>query len=256
MRKFGFLSVFVLIFFIYSATGFARSEGQLPEYQLLFSLDVGWTNNKDMNDEVKKLAQDDMEELKLAPLNYSNFSDSISKGNLPVGFDLDFRYFNDNFGIGLQVGYHLTKAESELSASGSPGYSPVKTTSTIELSVVPVVVTLFYRFESDSSNSFVLVGGGLGYYFGTISYDWKMTGGGTGSDSMPDFKQSKIGFHILLEYDYAFDFGLTLFGGIKARYVQFNEFKDGSYYLENYKHEKFKAGLTGVSLYLGAGASF
>jgi len=72
-----------------------------------------------------------------------------------------------------------------------------------------------------------------------------------------DFTQSKIGYHLLVEYDYIFDFGLTLFGGIKGKYMKFDGFKEGGatfYY--GTKKVDIEAGLTGVALYIGAGYSF
>ena len=256
MRKFGFFSAFVLIFFIYSATGFAYSESQLPEYQLLFSLDVGYAYNKDMNDDVDDYtlyAEDDLNTY-YSPSSYSHKVET-TKANLPVGFNIEFRSFWDNIGFGVQVGYHMVKAESKLGGS-YPDHD--KATSTYELTVVPIVATLYYRVDFESSNSFVLVGGGLGYYFGNLSVELERQDDllGIWNKRSFDGSQSKIGAHILVEYDYVFDFGLTLFAGLKARYVQFDEFKDGIYYLKNNSGSKFKAGLTGVSLYLGAGASF
>ena len=258
MKKLGFLSAFILTIFIANATVFAN-DNELPSVQLLLSLAVGHASNKDMTNYAEYLAEKDKSDLKLPPYSYANVDESKkTKANLPVGFDLDFRFFFGNIGAGFQIGYHLDKAESELSAKdSSSSYLDVKSTSAVELWVVPYVGTLFYRVDLGSSNSFLLLGGGLGYYSGKLKVDQKLEGT-TSSDYAYDdsYRQSKIGFHALVEYDYAFDFGLTLFAGVKGRYLKFNEFKDGSNVMRNVDGSKFKAGLTGVVFYFGTGFSF
>jgi len=255
MRKFGFLSVFVLTFLIYSATGFAYyEESQPPSMQILLSMSVGGAKNGDMTDMVKDDAK--YFELDLGSSGYNKFSDiKTTKANLPVGFDLDFRYFFDNIGVGFQIGYYLDKAEAKVTASdNTSSLANTTATSTMELWVVPYVGTVFYRLAF-SPNSFMLFGGGLGYYKGKITYDLEYTGGIAASDS-GTYKQSKIGYHILAEYDYAFDIGFTLFAGLKAKYVQFDKFKGGGETLENWDDSKLEAGLTGISFYFGLGFSF
>jgi len=257
MRKFCFLSVFLLIFFIYSATGFAFTPNK-PEYQLLLSLVVGYANNKDMNNWAKE-AEDYINWL----YSGGRLESNLSKANIPVGFDIDFRYFFDDIGLGLQIGYHLTKAEGSPQLSGNfpapfSRYGTFKVTDTEELIVVPVVATLYYRIDLESENSFVLLGGGIGYYFGTYNSCWTESFNGITINEykLDGFKQSKIGFHALVEYDYVFGSGLTLFGGIKYRYVQFDELKKGGRTVQNVDGGKLKAGLTGVAAYIGLGYSF
>ncbi|MCL1911321.1 MAG: hypothetical protein FWG13_03860 [Leptospirales bacterium] len=113
MKKFGFWGVFIIIFFAANATVFAYSEK--PEYQLLASFAAGYANNKDMNDSADK----DVKYIRNAINNYyttyygtiyPSKIESSTKANTPVGFDLEFRYFSNNIGFGLQVGYHSAKA--------------------------------------------------------------------------------------------------------------------------------------------------
>ena len=247
MRKFSFLSVFVLIFFIYSATGFANSYKEKP-FQLLLSGVASFTNNKDMNDWA------DATTIYVAYINsISNYSTDTSKAKTATGFDFEFRYFPDNLwdlGFGLQIGSHTAKAESKLDSPGLRQY-----TCTYELTVIPIVANLYYRIDFESSNGFMLLGGGLGYYFGEMKLEEK----GVPNPASLDGKQSKIGFQLLAEYDYVFDIGFTLFGGIKYRYVQFDKF-DGDFgdfvSVASFTNKKFKAGLSGVALYIGLGYSF
>ena len=254
MKKLTFLSVFMFVFFIYNATGFAFTPNK-PEYQLLLSWVAGYANNKAMNNSAENEAQEFGEEF-ATTFGGGGYSINSSKANLPAGFDVDFRLFSDNIGIGLQIGYHTAKAESKVS---SPTPDRDKATITYELSVVPVVATLYYWIELASSNSFLLLGGGLGYYSGKMNYNgkWDDMYGPFYSLSHDNFRQTKIGCHILIEYDYVFDIGFTIFAGIKARYVQFDEFKKDNYYIGEYPADKnLKAGLTGVALYIGGGYSF
>jgi hypothetical protein len=267
MRQLGFLSILLLIIF-YHVTGFAYSYGEKPEYQLLVSGVAGITNNKDMNDSAESDAQKTgnfVNSLYPSPPGPYSYNVETTKGNLPVGIDIDFRFFFEKkFGIGLQAGYHFTKAESKVTGS-FPNKDLV--TLAYELSVIPVVATMLYRMDLESEKNFVLFGGGVGFYLGIISFDfkWKNNNGnidpsGHGlfinSVNREDFRQLKTGFHFLLEYDYVFDSGFTLFAGIKVRFVKFDEFKRYGFTLLNNSGEKFEASLTGVALYFGAGYSF
>ncbi|MCL1864563.1 MAG: hypothetical protein FWF73_01985 [Spirochaetes bacterium] len=261
MKKLVFISALIFVFFIYNASGFADSSdssGDKTEYQLLISGVMGYANNKDMNASAENEAKFQAEALNFYyyGINYP-YKINSKKANLPVGVDIDFRLFSDNIGIGLQVGYHTAKAESEVSSASFPDKDRIDIT--YELSVVPIVGTLFYRMNFESSNSFVLFGGGIGYYFGlmTVDFKWQNNMYGLAGMDSNDGTRTVIGLHALIEYDYVFDMGFTIFGGIKARYVRFDEFdKDEKFYIADSNWEKIKANLTGVAAYIGAGYSF
>ncbi|MCL1864561.1 MAG: hypothetical protein FWF73_01975 [Spirochaetes bacterium] len=252
MKKLGFISAFMLFFFIANATGFA--DDNKLSMQLLVSGVMGYGKNPGMNSSAKNSAQEDVD--LIYSLYSARFDVDSSTANWPKGGDIDFRYFFDNIGLGLELGYHITKAEAKATHSN---YLE-KTTSTFKLSVIPVVATLYYKIDLESSNNFILLGGGVGYYFGNMNFDYKeeiIPSSWPYHSSSNDYKQSKVGYHVLVEYDYVMDVGFTFFAGMKYRYVKFDEFKDGSYILHEYGTSKnLKAGLTGVALYLGAGMSF
>jgi len=236
MRKLGFISAFMLFFFIANVTGFADSNK--PDFQVLLSGSLGFAYNKNLID----MTSDDADYF--APsLAWEEETVIPLWAVLPMGFDLGFRYFpGSNIGLGLEIGSHTLTVESKMTCE-----FPDKATVTAELTVRPIVGNIYYRFDSDSSNSFVLIGGGVGYYFGEFKYDIKPNM--VPSESYSG-KQSKIGFQLLLEYDYVFDIGLTLFGGAKYRYVEFDDFNG------DFKGSGIKAKLTGVALYIGGGYSF
>ena len=263
IKKFGFSGAFLFIFLICNTANFAYGYDEKPSYQLLISAVMGYANNKAMNNSTKSVARYDADWLNSLPVSPQypspRFSVDNTSANFSGGCDVDFRYFFDNFGIGLQSGYHIARAESEMT---EPRYVD-KSTTTYELSVVPVVSTLFYRITR-SSNSFILLGGGIGYYFGKVKFDYedKITIPPNYSYSFSG-KQSKVGVHALIEYDYILDNGITFFGGVKYRYIQFDKFKKGGKVAQELGYgpngipvKNLKAGLTGVTAYIGAGVSF
>jgi len=262
MKKLVLLSVCILIFFAYSAAGFAYSDGKLPSMQLLVSFAViSYADNKSMNNSTKNRAQEDADlgnSIIVPSSPYDKFRLNNKKADDDtIGFGMDFRYFHDNIGIGFQTGYSVARADSEMSNPYRSGSSDRSVTA-CKLYVVPIVATLFYRIGLESSKSFVLFGGGLGYYYGRIKFDYEDQ-----TSFYPDDRsfrwygeQSKIGYHILIEYDYVFENDLVIFGGIKGRYVKFDEFKDGNQIrLEYGTNKKLKAGLTGAVVYFGFGVS-
>lgn len=266
MKKLGFLSAFIIIFFVANATVFAYSYSEKPSMQLLVSGALGYAKNSGMDNIVKNSAKKDADDLNDAinlynatkqpwePVRPANFYSSDNPAKWSKGVDIDFRYFFDNLGFGLEVGYHTVKSESEAKAKS---YWSDKLTSTLKLTVVPIAATLFYRIELESPNSFVLLGGGFGYYLGIMNFDWKWKSHeGTHNSYKKDYKQSKIGYHVFIEYDYVFENGFTFFFGLKGRYVKFDEFKDGNLILYEGYNKKLEAGLTGVAAYIGAGVSF
>lgn len=254
IKKFYFLPVFFLVFFmiwILHNNLFAQSAESLPSFQILASGSIGYASNSDINKATKGSGQEDVTYLNsIAGGDY--FSADNTGANFTYGFDLSFRIFFDNIGLGGEVGYHTAEAKSKVTSSV---YTD-KTTTTSSLDVVPVVITLFYRIGIDSMpNSFVLVGAGAGYYNGKLKIVDKYENGlGSSSDWLNvKGKQSTIGYQAVLEYDYILS-SLTFFTGIKARYVQFSKFEDSGYAITN-NGDNIEGGLTGINWYLGVGLS-
>lgn len=252
IKKLFFPTILLTVFFISGSMLFAQENSSpLPAFQLLGSIDLGYAHNPDMDDNASDRGK-----------NRANYYNSLVAGDpfdtedssacLTYGFDFDLRFFFDNIGIGAQLGYHRAEAESKISGSGWAD----KATYTYTLSVVPMVASLFYRMPmNDNQNSFILFGGGAGVYYAELeaAYEDKDTISGDDSFSFTG-ENYAIGYHILAEYDYLIG-GLTLFAGIKARYVQFDKFAKGDVTLINLDGSNLEAGLTGVSVYLGAGLS-
>jgi hypothetical protein len=254
IKKFYASVVFLAVFCISATALFAQEDGSgefTTSFQILGSMSLGYASNSNLNDVASKSGDDDVVYYNAYPLIKNTFSAENSTADFTYGFDLDLRYFFGNVGIGAEVGYHIAEAKSEVTSSV---YS-ASTTTTIGIAVIPVVATLFYRVPMESSSNFILIGGGLGYYSGTLKYKYEDDSG-----VLPDLsssiegKQSTIGYHALVEYDYVMESGLTFYTGLKARYVHFNEFdKDGSPLMYNGKN--LEASLTGVNWYFGAGFS-
>ena len=171
-----------------------------------------------------------------------------------VGIEFEFRYFPSNLGFGLQTGFNTTNAKSEVETPRDL-FGRGKYTSTYGFLVIPVVANLYYRIDFESSNNFVLLGGGAGYYFGRMKWNEKAKNslGRVVYDEEVEGWQSKIGFQLLVEYDYVWDIGLTAFAGIKYSFVQFDKF--GGEFGDVFDGIGFKAGL-GFALYFGAGYLF
>lgn len=249
IKKFYVSAALAAVFLMSGSMLFAQeAENTL---QILGSFSLGYASNSDMNNVTK----DDGENIS----DYYNtlsgtddFKSKDSSASFTYGFDADLRYFFGNFGIGGEVGYHAAEAKSKVSGSGWQD----KASSTATLTVVPLAASCYYRFTAPESKSFLLVGAGLGFYSGEMKYVLKDDDTIAGDYGYTlKGSQTVIGYHALIEYDLVFDGGLTVFTGLKARYVQFDEFKDGSAVL-TCNGDNFEAGLTGINWYLGAGMSF
>ena len=248
IKKFSVSAALVAVFIMSGSMLFAQDADSA--LQVLGSFSLGYASNSDMND-VTKDDGENISDYYNTLSGTSDFSSEDSSASFTYGFDVDLRYFFGNFGIGGEIGYHAAEAESKVSGSGWQD----EASSTATLTVIPMVATCYYRFTSPESKSFLLVGAGLGLYSGEMKYVLKDEDTIAGDFGYTlEGSQSVIGYHALVEYDLVFDGGLTVFTGLKARYVQFDEFKDGSAVL-TYNGDNFEAGLTGISWYLGAGIS-
>jgi hypothetical protein len=252
IKKFYASVVFLAVFCISATALFAQEDGSgefTTSFQILGSMSLGYAGNSDINDLAKDSGNEDVNWFNANIVSANNsFSAENTSANFTYGFDLELRLFFENFGIGAEVGYHEAQAKSEVT---STKWSNNATTE-VTLSVVPVVATLYYMIPMESSKSFVLFGAGAGYYSGKLKFDWVQVA--PDNSFVLEGKQSTIGYHALVEYDYVMESGLTFYTGLKGRYVHFNEFdKDGSPLMYNGKN--LEASLTGVNWYFGAGFS-
>jgi len=245
LKKIYVTALFLTFFSMTGSFLFAQGNDTAPPLQILGSISLGYANNSDMNDAAKDRGEQDADYYNSLVAG-DPFSADNSSANFTYGFDLDLRYFFGNFGVGAETGYHTAEAESKVSASGWEDES----TTTVELTVIPVVANVFYKISAGSANSFFLIGAGVGYYSGTMEYKYEDDDTLAGDDSFTKKdKNSAMGCNALVEYDFVLDNGITFFTGVKARYVEFDKFEDEGFKISD------GGSLTGVNWYIGAGVS-
>ncbi len=254
IKKFYASVVFLVVICISSTALFAQEDGSsgasTTSFQILGSLSLGYAGNSDINGLAKDSGNEDAAWFNANIVSANNsFSAENTSANFTYGFDLDLRLFFGSFGIGAEVGYHEAQAKSEVTSTKWANNA----TTEVTLSVVPVVASLYYMIPMESSRSFLLFGAGAGYYSGKLKFDWVQV---APNDSFVlEGKQSVIGYHALVEYDFVMESGLTFFTGLKARYVKFDKFKDGGDTVKTYSGESLGASLSGINCYFGAGFS-
>lgn len=226
----------------------AQEVKPLPNFQLLLDVGGGYAHNREMDDMTKWLGKNLADNLNTV-IGSSDFETENKSGSINYGVSVEPRMFFGNLGVGVAVGYYNLKSESKVS---SDVWSDEATYS-LELSVVPIIASVYYRFQA-SRSGFILLGAGAGYYLSTLKakQEDKVS---IGSDFNYDekFTKNAIGYHVKLEYDYLIGSYFTLFAGVLGRYVSFDEYEKDGDYIRNKDGDKLKAGLSGVNLYLGAG---
>lgn len=220
-----------------------------PSFQLLLSGGMGYAGNKDMNDRAKSVANDQVSQYN----NYSMVNHGVdgefsakksSDANINYNLDLEFRFFSSgNLGFGLGTGFGVAEGSYEVTSTRWGD----KIDCSAFLMTIPLAGTLYY-IAPLSEQSFFVIGGGIGYYFAFMDIDATNSLDAPYEINEPMFigDTTGIGYHIKADYNYLIG-ALTLTGGIRARYVNFNEFDDAGDKL------KIDAGLTGIDVYIGAG---
>ncbi|HOP30310.1 MAG TPA: hypothetical protein P5120_04615 [Spirochaetota bacterium] len=256
MKQKVIMSLLCALFMLVFSNGFAQSDEKqkeeqeiLPEFQFLLTGDMGYAPNKKMNDFSKSMAESVAEQYNLLAEAISepggfSVTDS-SKADINFGADLEMRFWGDRVGFGFGTGFHYT----ESSASVTSPHWPDNPEYTLSLLVIPVSGTLYFR-QPVSQNSFLALGVGAGYYFGFLDGELESDYTIPHQVAVPEpiSDGTCIGYHAKIEYNYVIG-NLNLCGGIAGRYVKFSEFEESGVTY------KIDAGLTGVSIYAGAGIS-
>lgn len=251
-KKFSCSTFCILIIIISGTLLFGEERGEnLPALQILGSLSIGYANNSDLDNATEENGRAEADYYNLL-ITGDSFTCDNSSACFTYGFDFDIRLFYGNIGFGAEIGYHEAESKSEIGTSGWED----KASYTNTISVIPVTTSIFYRIPvGQSSDSFVLIGCGLGYYSGKLKIDFKDENSLPGDESyILEGRNRTIGYHAVVEYNYFMGNGLTFFTGIKARYVQFDEFENGGNAIM-YRDENIKGSLTGVIWFFGAGLS-
>ncbi len=255
-KRFSFNSIFLLTLFFYS-TSMAQDKIQeerpvlsTPSFQLLVTGNMGYlSGNSDMNNFTESCGDiiaeyyNDIAESQSEPRDWS-ISDH-TKANMNLGGELELRFFGKSFGFGAGAGIHYAESKAGVT---SPSWGN-KPEYTLSLLVIPLTGTVYY-IQSLSENCFFTMGAGAGYYFSfldgvidsndTVAYDAGVP--------EPTADTGGIGYHIKADLNYNMG-GLTITAGIMGRYASFDSFEEDGYEYD------IEAGLSGLSIYMGAGFS-
>lgn len=159
------------------------------------------------------------------------------------GVGLEQRFYTGNLVFAPAIAYYqTTRGEREVTGSSGSYYNQV------ELKTFSLQSTIYYRIGDIQSN-YVLLGGGLGYYQGTLKLEYGF------NDSLNRSEGSgwTIGWHSGMEFNHSFG-NIVLKAGLISRFAEIYELE-----VENNQDQKIYdsgASLTGVSLYAGLGYRF
>lgn len=159
------------------------------------------------------------------------------------GFGLEQRFYMGNLVLAPSIHYYQsTQGERKVSGSSGNYYNKA------ELKTISFQSTIYYRI-GDIQTNYILLGGGLGYYHGTLELEYGF------NDSLQQSEGSggTLGWHSGLEYNHSFG-SIVLKAGLISRFAEIYELE-----VENDQNEKIYdsgASLTGVSLYAGLGYRF
>ncbi len=220
---------------------------------IIVGLGVGYANNSglsDFNESYGNYVVDNLNAYLISEGYTGDFSGSNEKADSMYDLYAEIRALSSSFGFGVGIGYFST--ESELKADS--GYWADELSIKSELTSVPVIFTAYYKttlsYNNPGDYSFLLFGAGVGYYPSKITITTDLDSGGKATD---EYEGSAIGYHALIEYNTSFLRTLNGFIGIRARFMEISEFKDGSYTLNQEDGSKVEAGFTGADIYFGLG---
>ncbi len=147
---------------------------------------------------------------------------------IKMGMDFDGEIlvsFMPNLSIGIGAGYISAGKEtaSEMTTSST---SSDTWTYDIKFSAIPITLSLYYGIPVGSSLQVVL-NGGVGYYLGTVNFDFLSEGNTSsltyeGTDEW-SAKSNALGFHGGIDLEFSFARNLALVAGAKGRYVKLTD---------------------------------
>jgi hypothetical protein len=159
-----------------------------------------------------------------------------------AGLDLEPRLFSGNLVYALSLGfYNVSTGAREVSGVGGT----YKTE--LSLQMTGFRGSIYYKVGL-SDKSFILLGGGLGYYIGTMEEINNLNGV---EQSDEDTKWT-IGWHTALEYNRLLFGSFVFSAGIMSRFAEIYNFQVN----EVDDDDKFSGNITGLYLYVGVGYLF
>lgn len=228
--------LFIALFFSLTAASYAEEAPSGTTFGIFLNGGLGFANNLRMADrlnwrrdwaKITYLGEEDEGERK-EPIGYA-------------GVDLEPRLFLGNLVYAASLGFYNV----------STGVREVRGVSTyrneISLQMTAVRGSVYYRLGL-SEKSFILLGGGLGYYIGTME-DTIIVNGVEQTDE--DTKWT-IGWHTALEYNRLLFGSFVFSAGIMSRFAEIYNFQVN----EVDDDDKFSGNITGLYLYIGVGFLF
>lgn len=249
MNRISFFAAALLLSTGVSSSVFADYNSN---FHLAAQFGVGYAQNDDMNNSVSGFGDRvaaDVNAIASANGLVGGFEGNDKKANVNYGFDIEPRFFSGSFGFSFSIGYYTTESESTVESSRWSDNASKK----MELDVVPMLATLYYRSQIND-DMFFLLGAGAGYYKATLEYSWEdnisisSTYRQSGSQ---EASGSAIGYHAKIEFDYMLSY-VAIYGGVAGRYVKIDNFEYQGSTVKNSDGSNFEAGLTGVFMYFGA----
>jgi opacity protein-like surface antigen len=207
----------------------ALTAADTPSYGLFLNTQFGSANNLRMSDYMN--ARSDV---------FASGANTTATKKEPLfcyGFDLEGRFFSGNIVYGASIGYLST-------TKGSREVAAYNYTEEITLKAMSIRGSVYYRITLESGNR-VLLGGGLGYYYGTMENKYSsIYASQTGHRKDSSWT---IGWHTGIEYDIVFgSFNISL--SAMSRYAEFYKFR-----INQYNNDTTSGGFTGLYCTVGAG---
>jgi hypothetical protein len=241
VKKMNRLSVAVYLFIALSlilpSALYAEESSSGTTIGIFLNGGIGFANNIFMADRLNWRSD-------WAEVTYSGKEDEGERKE-PIGYagvDLEPRLFSGNLVYALSLGFYNV----------STGVREVRGASTyrneISLQMAAFRGSVYFKIGL-SDKSFFLLGGGLGYYIGTM--EDKIIINGVEQQSDEDTKWT-IGWHTALEYNRLLFGSFVFSAGIMSRFAEIYNFQVN----EVNEDDKFNGNITGLYLYVGVGYLF
>ncbi len=196
-----------ILFLLLLTSGiYADSGSESMNYGLYINAGFGFANNLRMEDWLNN--QRNFFGRSQAGANQTEPGEKSSV--FYTGFNIEPRIFIGNIVIGPSFGYYSTTT-GKRQVTGSNGTYR----ASLELNVYSLAATIYYKINL-SDVSFLLLGGGLGYYNGALDIKYGM------NNNIESHKANSwtIGWHTGLEYNRKLG-ALSLNFGVLSRFTEF-----------------------------------
>ncbi len=210
---------------------------------IFFNFGGGFTNNLRLSDWMNRMAY--AQEIIIGG------EEDKEKSDEPLfygGYDLEARLFSGNIVYGPAFGYYNV----------SRGYREVVGNSTtfkqnVSLDFYAFRGTIYYKI-SYSNRDFLLLGGGFGYYSGTLEHEFGYYSDSGNSVNTSEDSTWTIGWHTCIEYNSRIFDSFAFSIGTMQRFAEALQFDvDNS---NDDSDDDINAGLTGLYFYIGLGYLF